>query len=184
MAGNAEGDMQPHTWIRLTALGSLSACWICGAAASSAVTGGAAGVLTAADRLEIQELINRYAVAEDSGDVDDWVGTFTVDGVFKPPEGTIIGREALRAFIIARLKRAEAARTLHWVGNSLVKPSAEGAHALSYETVIERMGDGTFRIRSVETKHDELRRENGHWRFKSRFNTPWPADLPKPPLAP
>jgi hypothetical protein len=139
--------------------------------------------LTAADRLEIQELIARYSQTEDQGDVEGWVDTFTVDGTFQPPlpANAISGRGALEKFATARFQRLDAGNASHWNINIIISPSAEGAQARSYEMVVELLPDGTFRVRSVEVKSDQLRVENGHWRFKSRVNVRWRDAEPKHP---
>ena len=58
--------------------------------------------LSAADKIEIQELVARYNRAIDSGDVEGWVDTFVRDGVF---EGLVVptfrGHDELRAFVTA-----------------------------------------------------------------------------------
>ena len=49
------------------------------------------------DRVEIEELIARYAWALDTGDLDGYVACFVEDGwVEHPPEGRCVGREGLR----------------------------------------------------------------------------------------
>jgi pimeloyl-ACP methyl ester carboxylesterase len=132
-------------------------------------------VLSAADRLEIEDLIARYNVSEDIGDIDSWVSTFTRDGSFKGERhGTYItGHHGLRQFAIERRRRPGVDRYVHWTSNVIISATDEGARAKSYVMTIECAPQGGFRIRGLAIKTDELRREDGRWRFKSRVNTPW-----------
>jgi hypothetical protein len=137
--------------------------------------------LTADDRLDIQDLISQHSITTDTGDIDGWVTTYAKDGNFEGQRrgNAVRGHEALRQFSVDRLKRPDLANASHWNGNVLITPTAEGARAKSYEMTIERLADGTYRVLSVSIKNDELIREDGHWRFKSRVNTPWPVAAPK-----
>jgi SnoaL-like domain len=135
-----------------------------------------ASPLSAEDRLEIQELIARYNFAEDSGAVEDWVNSFTADGSFTGQrKGVFVtGREQLRQYGTERQQRSDVGHYVHWTGNIIITPTAEGARAQCYVMMIEQTADGGLRVRGMSTKSDELRRESGRWRFKSRINTPWP----------
>ncbi len=171
------------------ALTVLSACGGAGDAVSPvgsvSTTRQAEGLpaLTAADRVDIYELIARNNTAEDTGDIEGWVNTFTPDGSFEGRRqgNSVAGHDALRRFATDRLKRPDRVANTHWNGNITITPTAEGARAESYAMIIERAPDGSLRVRSMATKTDELRRENGQWRFKSRINAPWPET---PPMLP
>jgi hypothetical protein len=139
--------------------------------------------LTAEDRVEIYELIARYNATEDGGDIESWVDTYTTDGTFTGLRqgNSITGHDALRKFAIERLRRPGQISAAHWNSNTTITPTAAGAQAQSYVLIIEKATDGSLRMRSMATKLDELRKENGRWRFKSRINKPWPDDPPAPP---
>jgi hypothetical protein len=136
----------------------------------------AARTLSVADRLEIHELIAQYNIAEDSGEVDAWVCTFTQDGSFFGLRSgvTVTGHDELRRFMIKRLERPGVRQYVHWTSNIIITPTEEGARSRCYVMTVEQMPDASFRVRSMALKNDELRQEDGHWRFKSRVNSPWP----------
>jgi actinorhodin biosynthesis protein ActVIA len=139
--------------------------------------------LTAEDRVEIYELIARYNTTEDNGDIEGWVDTYTVDGNFTGLRqgNSITGHDELRKFATERLKRPDRVSNAHWSSNITITPTAEGAQAQSYVLIVERLPDGTLRMRSMASKLDELRKENGRWKFKSRINKPWPDAPPALP---
>lgn len=146
----------------------------------SANESGGVPALTAEDRVEIYELIARYNATEDSGDIEGWVETFTADGNFTGMRqgNSITGHDALTMFATERLKRPDRVSNAHWSSNITMTPTAEGAQAQSYVLIIEKATDGSLRMRSMATKLDELRKENGRWKFKSRINKPWPDSPP------
>jgi uncharacterized protein (TIGR02246 family) len=128
--------------------------------------------LTAEDRLDIQQLISEYSFHEDSGDAAAWAALFTSDGSFigagRPP---VTGTAALVAFARKRWERPEVRARTHWVSNIVIRPTAQGAAAESYQLTVDKIGK-EFRITSVAGKSDELRRENGKWRFHIRRAVP------------
>lgn len=138
-------------------------------AQSSEAPEGAEVELLAEDRLAIIQLISEYNVHEDTGDADAWAALFTVDGTFlrsgKPP---ISGRDDLRAFARHRWQTDMTVRNrTHWFSNPLIKPSSMGALAETYQMTIDRNGEG-YRIKGISGKSDDLRREDGKWRFYCR----------------
>ena len=134
-----------------------------------------ARTLSVADRLEIQELLARYNFYEDSGQVEPWVNSFTTDGGFMHSSGkSYIGHDELRRFALDREKRPGARQSVHWASNLFITPTAEGAQAQYYVMLVEQLPDGSFRIRGMSRKTDELRQENGQWRFKFRGSAPLP----------
>jgi uncharacterized protein (TIGR02246 family) len=126
--------------------------------------------LSAADRLEIERLIALYNVYEDTGNAEAWVDLFTKDGTLIGGGGKApaVGRDKLIEAARRRWKdRPEVRSRVHWVSNVEVTPTADGAAAHSYQMTVEKQGE-TYRICRLSTKVDELRRENGEWRFHLR----------------
>ncbi len=129
--------------------------------------------LTAADRLEIKALLSEYSFHEDSGNAEAWSALFTEDGNFygqnKP---SVHGRPALLESARRRWnERPEARGRVHWVCNILIWPTPEGAAAKSYQMTVKEI-DGTIEITALSGKEDELRKENGKWRFHVRRVVP------------
>lgn len=133
--------------------------------------------LSASDRLEIHELMARYAWSLDTGDEDAFVQCFGSAGelvwdVFETP-GIWRGAAALRRFIGYFRQRPESAGRQHHVTNLIVSAAASGAIARSYVAVALRQGDGPHRLHVMGYYEDELVRENGHWRIARRCIRDW-----------
>jgi hypothetical protein len=133
--------------------------------------------LTVADRLDIQELLARYAWSLDTGDEDTFVACFAREGelvwdVFDTP-GHWRGHPALRRFIAYFRGRPETAGRQHHVSNIVLSAAPGGARAQAYVLVALRSGDGPHRLNVMGYYDDELRREDGHWRLSRRVIRDW-----------
>jgi len=128
------------------------------------------------DRLEIHELMARYDMAEDSGDLAGWVATFSRDGGFvgRRTGVTVTGHADLLAFAVERAARPDIGTYLHRTTNIIIDEAAFGATAQSCVMMIAKSDNGTYSVRGVAIKTDELVREDGRWRFRLRINNPWP----------
>jgi hypothetical protein len=132
---------------------------------------------TSNDRLEIHELMARYAWSLDTGDEDGFVACFCRDGelvwdVFET-EGRWRGEPALRRFIGYFRQRPESAGRQHHVSNLVVTPTDSGARARSYVAVALRRAEGPHLLNVMGYYEDELQRENGQWRFARRYIRDW-----------
>lgn len=133
--------------------------------------------LSAADRLEIQEVTARYAWSLDTGDEEGFAACFCRDGelvwdVFET-EGRWRGAPALRRFIGYFRQRPESAGRQHHVSNLLIRPADTGAQARSYVIVTLRCVPGPHLVNVVGYYEDELQREDGHWRLARRYIRDW-----------
>lgn len=133
--------------------------------------------LAVIDRLEIQELLARYAWSLDTGDEDAFVACFAREGelvwdVFDSP-GCWRGHLALRRFITYFRNRPETAGRQHHVSNLVLSAGPDGARAQAYVLVALRSGDGPHRLNVMGYYEDELRREDGHWRLLRRVIRDW-----------
>lgn len=135
--------------------------------------------LSAEDRLEIQQLMARYSLYEDSGQAAEYASLYTVDGSFVGSgDKKVTGREALARFARDRWEtKPQVRKWTHWVSNIVITPTPEGAQARSYSMVVEKSDDG-YRIVKISGKQDELRREDGAWRFHVRAVFELPSEQP------
>lgn len=135
--------------------------------------------LSAEDQLEIQQLMARYSFYEDSGQAEGYASLYTIDGSFVGSgDKRIVGQEALARFARDRWEtKPQVRRWTHWVSNIVITPTPEGAQARSYSMVVEKNDDG-YRIVKVSGKQDELRREDGAWRFHVRAVFELPSEQP------
>jgi actinorhodin biosynthesis protein ActVIA len=125
--------------------------------------------LTAADYLEIQQLVARYPYAVDmhGGDGSAYAALFTPDGTFgMQAKGT-----AQLAELAAKTNkdRSGPAYTRHFVTNVVIKPSPEGATGRSYLVAIDISENGkpTTMVHGGHYDDVYVKTPQG-WRFKSR----------------
>jgi hypothetical protein len=135
-------------------------------------------LLTAEDRLDIHELIAAYSHYEDNGDAASWGALFTRDGRFVGSgDKEIIGRDKLVEFARKRwADKPQVRNWIHWVSNVTMWSTPEGAESQSYQMTVEAQKDGGYRIVKLSAKADQLRRENGKWRFHVRRIVPLPSE--------
>jgi hypothetical protein len=117
-------------------------------------------MLTAEDKIEIQELGSRYILATDSGDVDARSATFLPDGVFESSAGRLEGRDAIalqtRGFVTGESQ--------HWVMNLVIEGDASVATATAYVAMVHLSGE----IRFIGRYDDVLHKVDGHWFYAHR----------------
>jgi hypothetical protein len=133
--------------------------------------------LSTQDRLDIQQLIARYAWALDTGDVDAFVRCFTGDGelrwdAFDTPLRWS-GAGELRYFIEGLRSLPDSAGRQHHVSNLLVEPVGDGARARAFVMVTLRRADGSLAAHVAGYYEDELAVEAGEWRIRRRTIRDW-----------
>jgi ketosteroid isomerase-like protein len=117
------------------------------------------------DKFDIQMLTQRYADAVMRHNADDWAATWAEEGEWYLREEPVIGRANIK-------KTWEAAMAGFPFAVFLVQPciidvKGDTATSRSYVTEILGTTDGkSFRVYGCY--NDELVREGGEWKFKSR----------------
>jgi hypothetical protein len=138
------------------------------------------GTLTAADRLEIQELLHQYMFVLDScpdhANGRDYAALYTEDGEFHSQDVqfgvAVVGREALAALAggpdgCGPIRRRGATNQVHVNVAPIIVPAVEGARGISYLLMIDGPGNEIYWngwYQDVYTKTAE------GWRFKSRLH--------------
>jgi hypothetical protein len=147
------------------------------ARAQQKVTG---GTLTAADYIEIQQLVARYGYAVDTHADNGYAyaDLFTTDGVF----GKTQGREALAELARSTQKdRGGPAYTRHFLTNVIVYPTAEGARGSQYLMAIDVSEGGKPSSLVHGGRYDDVYvKTAAGWRFKSRQLHPARIGVPPP----
>jgi len=118
----------------------------------------------ATDRLELVELLHRYAWAIDSGDWDLLAQVFTEDaeadfssmGEYVEGESTTRGRAAIAAWL--RRALAPFPGVLHFMSNQLVEVQGDRARTLAYMHVLHMPMGGIY--------HGEALRTREGWRLR------------------
>jgi ketosteroid isomerase-like protein len=122
--------------------------------------------LSAADRLEILEVITRADSAASRRDADAYVALFTEDAVLDGEQGRHAGREALRASV-GPVWAAEGRASLHLTLNPVVEEHGEaGAVARSVLLIVDPGPPLALRTAALITQ--TLRRTGGSWRISRR----------------
>ena len=121
--------------------------------------------LSAADRLQILDLVARYNHLMDGRDAEGWADCFTPDGVF---DGGSRLQANGRAELVAFMERliARDIPAVHWNNNIVIEGSGDTASMTLYLLVID-LRDGPVATH-FGVYHDELVRTPEGWRFRKR----------------
>ena len=127
--------------------------------------------LTAQDRIDIQQLIARYAFAYDTG-ADDcfaFADLFTNDGEFVGQRGHAQGREALAAY--CRGGRKPTLGISHFIVNPVIDVTPDGVTGKQY-LIVANIGEnnqpgGEFSTTGGHYEDAYAKTSNG-WRFRRR----------------
>lgn len=129
--------------------------------------------LSAADRIEIQDLLTRYGVAEDTGDGPGTAALFTEDGATVNPRGQVTsGRAAIEAAASKRWDTEANRRKVHFAVNVRIDAFAGGASVRSYNVILSSDGASEPVIESIVEKVDRVGRTEDGWRFVERRVVP------------
>ncbi len=118
------------------------------------------------DREKVRELFARFCHSIDEGRYEEWVGTYTLDGVFDSPvAGRHAGRDGLLKFTrdLAGSEMGKA-KQRHLVTNLIMSLEADRGTALCNLTVYVTR-DGVTSLLLVGGYNTQLRKLNGEWYF-------------------
>jgi hypothetical protein len=150
-------------------------------AAQTQQKGAKASTLTAEDYLEIQQLVNRYPYALDTGAGDGhmYSNLFTLDGVF----GRSIGRDAITKMAWQHMPEQGPLYAKHFIMNHVIEPAPDGATGKQY-TVQLAIGESgkPSTIMTGGLYEDVYQKTAAGWRFKVRkFSGVKPLSTPAQP---
>ena len=122
---------------------------------------------SAADRLDILEVVTRADEAASRRDANAYVELFTEDAGLDGTQGRHAGRAALRA-AVGPVWAAEGPATLHLTLNPVIEPGPSGDQATvrSVLLIIDTAAPPALRAAAAITQ--ELRRAGGTWRITRR----------------
>ena len=130
------------------------------------------------DRLDLQDLIARYAWALDTGDVEGYVGCFFEDGwIQHDPPGLCQGREAIRKlteFLWYEHPNNYLGRQ-HRMSQVLMTPESENGVRIKCFWSILQHDVKTFenRVFGLGTWDTLAEKRDGEWRFASVYVDLW-----------
>jgi 3-phenylpropionate/cinnamic acid dioxygenase small subunit len=129
--------------------------------------------MTAQDRLDVMELIARYAQCIDGGDLDGYVDNFLPDGVIEWQNGVANGRKAIRRWVGGLMATGriggEPAFTRHFVNLPYVfDGDGRRCSARSYVIIFRLNTNGGVVVPSVGSYSDTCVKTDAGWRFQKR----------------
>jgi uncharacterized protein (TIGR02246 family) len=131
--------------------------------------------LSAEDRLDILELLARYAWAYDCGDAEAYADTFTEDGLFEGTFGEqVVGRTAIRDYVQTLMAPRGADMVQHH--NDHVWIEGEGDRCTVYcywMQVQQKAGEKTCSVRNIGYYVSECVKIDDIWYFKKRSIPLW-----------
>jgi ketosteroid isomerase-like protein len=123
------------------------------------------------DRLDVMDLVARYAECVDSGDAAGYAALFTSDGVVEHSAGSVRGRAEVQAWVegLVRENRVgKTSRLKHIMGLPVIRGDGDRATARTYVTIPRHMDSGEIVIRLAGTYFDDCVKLNGEWLFAKR----------------
>ena len=122
---------------------------------------------TAEDKDAIRDLLSTYCVCMDTGRFDDLGALFAPDGIWNGVQGPAAIAERVGSIVPVR---GEGPRRIHFLSNILIAVAGGTAHAVSNWMVV-REGAAGAGLGAAGTYVDDLVKDTGAWRFRSRTIT-------------
>lgn len=124
-------------------------------------------MLNLEDKITIQELITKYNLAIDNKRLDEWINTWTDDGIWTTTFGEAKGKSELKN-MINQITNEFASGKRHFSTNIIIEETQNNmASANSYLTVIEAYK--SLQVVASGTYSDILKKNNtGEWKFFQR----------------
>ena len=124
-------------------------------------------IISAADKINIQELIAKYNQALDNKAIEEWTNTWSDDGVWSTPFGEAKGKTELKN-IASQITNEFASGKRHVSTNIIIENGINNtASAQSYLIVIE--AKRTPEVVATGTYIDTLKKDaNNKWKFVHR----------------
>jgi uncharacterized protein (TIGR02246 family) len=126
--------------------------------------------LSADDRLDIMDLIARYAYTLDSGDLDGYVNNFAPDGILFEQH---VGRDKIREYVAMLMRQGRAGpltdgdvASRHFVGSPVIDGGNDRATVHSYLLWVNAGSDPPVSAAAEYT--DECVKLDGRWYFQKR----------------
>lgn len=137
--------------------------------------------LSAEDRLDIQDLLARYAWAFDTGNVEDFVACFVDDAelcedTFDVPDRWT-GAAAIRSMAEFFFSRPSFPGRQHHISQIRIEGAGDSAQVRSFCFVTDCKGEPPYLIRFAGHYLDEVVRRNGRWQFRSRLIRDWSGEV-------
>jgi hypothetical protein len=123
------------------------------------------------DRLDVMDLVARYAECVDAGDVEGYAALFTPDAIVEYSGGSVTGRDEIRDWVgrLAKEGRIGAESGVkHVLGLPVIHGDGERCTARTYVIIPRIMPTGVISTRFVGTYKDEVVKQGGRWLIEKR----------------
>ncbi len=129
--------------------------------------------MSAEDKQGVMDLIARYVMCIDSGDLDGYVANFLPDGVIEWVGGQADGQEEIRRWVGGLMATGriggEPAQSRHFVGLPYITGDSRRCTARTYVIIFSLpTGEQTIAIPSVGSYTDTCVQTEAGWRFEKR----------------
>jgi len=119
--------------------------------------------LQAEDKVEIQELSAKYAMAIDNSDLHAWLSTWTEQGIWEGAVGTFAGKDNLPLVLQKLAERLKGKR--HVMTNFVIEGSGDTAIQHCYLLIVDCSKQTPP---GVAIYTDKLKKIDGQWLFSHR----------------
>jgi SnoaL-like domain len=123
------------------------------------------------DRLEVMDLLARYAECVDTADIGGYADLFLPDGVVQHSAGTVQGREAIRAWVAGLEQEGRIgpeSSLKHFLGLPVIRGDGQRCTARTYVLIPRQMESGEISTRLAGMYRDEIVKQDGRWLFERR----------------
>ncbi|PQA87620.1 SgcJ/EcaC family oxidoreductase [Hyphococcus luteus] len=142
--------------------------------ASQEASAAGAVKLSAGDRLEIMELLSRYAWAYDCNDPEAAAAAFTPDGSIEAFGQITKGREAIVKLIESVYEIRGDKIWTHLIDHYVFQPTKEGCRVFCYWTQVEKIAPNeNGNIRATGYYVTDCVQHDGAWLIERRAIVPW-----------
>lgn len=131
-----------------------------------------AGSMSVEDRLDVADLVARYAECVDTADIEGYVNLFLPDGVVEHSAGTVTGRDEIRAWVagLAQAGRiGPESRLKHVLGLPVIRGDGQRCTARTYVVIPRHMEAGDISTRLVGAYKDDIVKHDGRWLIEKRI---------------
>ena len=127
--------------------------------------------LSVEDRLNLMDLVARYAECIDSGDAECYARLFAPDGVLEARSHTAHGRAEIQDWVQGLFDENRAgkqSKLKHFLGLPVIRGDGDHATVRTYVTIPKQTESGEIVINMAGTYFDDCVRLDGEWLFAKR----------------
>jgi uncharacterized protein (TIGR02246 family) len=123
------------------------------------------------DRLDVTDLVARYAECVDTADAEGYASLFVPDGVVEHSAGSVKGRTEIKAWVeeLGQMGRIGPKSQLkHFLGLPVIRGDGQRCTARTYVTIPRLMEAGDISTRLMGTYRDDIVKHDGRWLIEKR----------------